>query len=174
MHRGGRVGYRCGNAGDSVTGSTDDADDCEKNSAKAKPGECDGGDVKNVRFGSGPSGEVCFIIGFYGDGETAAAEAGNYNVGIEALDSVGGGFGVSVRFRFGTPEPGSVFLGPLASGRDRLEGATVTLVWDDRDTLRVCVDSGETDLAVATFDVLIGVFTTDGVVYDQATGVGAS
>ena len=160
-----------------VTGSGNDPEgDQEKDSEKVKPGEGEGGgDMKNVRSERGPSGETCTIIDFYGDGETLAAEVGTYRVDIEAADSAGGGFGVSARFRNGTPEPGGVFLGPNGPGRDRLEGAIVTLVWEAGDTLRVCVDSGETDLpAVATFQVSIGVFTTDGTFWDQATGVGAS
>jgi hypothetical protein len=54
-----------------------------------------------------------------------------------------------------------------------LEGAVVTLAWDDSDTLRTCVDSGDTDLDVATFMVSIYIFDTEGDYWDRAEGIRA-
>lgn len=133
-----------------------------------------GGDIENVRHVLTASGENCFIIDFYGDGETTSAEVGTYIVDVEVADSGDGGFGVRTEFKRGEAADGSVRLGLLASGRDRLEGAVVTLVWDDSDTLSTCVDSGETSLDVETFEVSIYIFSADGDYWDRATGVGAS
>ena len=112
----------------------------------------------------------------YGGGEATAAEAGNYLIIVEVVDpdSEGGGWGGRVEYRQGTMEPGSVRIGLLASGRDKLEGSVVTAAWDDSDTVRTCVDSGEMSLGVETFNISIhGFGTTNGDVYDEADGAGA-
>jgi len=147
-----------------------------KASADDQTVEGPGVDIGNVLHKSDVSGSNCFIIDVYGDGEATAAGAGNYLIGIEVVDpdSEGGGWGGRVEYRQGTLEPGSVRIGVLASGRSTLEGAIVTAAWDDSDTVRMCVDSGETSLGVETFNISIfGFGTTNGDVYDEAEGVGA-
>ena len=146
-----------------------------KASADDQTVESPGVDIASVLHERDDSGSNCFIIDVYGDGETTAAEAGNYLIIVEVVDpdSEGGGWGGRVQYRLGTLEPGSVQIGLLASGRDKLEGSTVTAAWDDSDTVRTCVDSGETSLGVETFNISIhGFGTTDGDVYDEAEGVG--
>ena len=122
------------------------------------------------------SGELCFIIDVNGDGEQVAKEAGNYLIIVEVVhaESEGGGWGARVQYRFGELEPGSVQVGVHGPGRPKLEGATVTAAWDDSDTVRTCVDGGETTLGVETFAISTNAFgTTDGDVFDQAEGVAA-
>lgn len=147
-----------------------------KASADDQTVEGPGVDIGNVLHERDDSGSNCFIIDVYGDGETTAAEAGNYLIDVEVVDpdSEGGGWGGRVEYRQGTLEPGSVRIGVLASGRSKLDGAIVTAAWDDSDTVRTCVDSGETNLGVETFNISIfGFGTTNGDVYDEAEGVGA-
>lgn len=147
-----------------------------KASADDSTVESPGVDIGSVLHERDDSGSNCFIIDVYGDGETTAAEAGNYLIIVEVVDpdSEGGGWGGRVQYRQGTLEPGSVQIGLLASSRDKLEGSVVTAAWDDSDTVRTCVDSGETSLGVETFNISIhGFGTTDGDVYDEADGVGA-
>ncbi len=136
-----------------------------------------GVDIGSVLHERGDSGSNCFIIDVYGDGETTAAEAGNYLIIVEVVDpdSEGGGWGGRVEYRQGTMEPGSVQIGVLASGRDKLEGSVVAAAWDDSDTVRTCVESGETSLGVETFNIsILGFGTSNGDVYDEAEGVGAA
>ena len=132
-----------------------------------------GGDIESVRHVLDESGDNCFVIDFYGDAETTAAAVGTYMVDVEVDDSTGGGFGVRTEFSRGEAANGSVQLGPLGPGRDRLEGAVGTLAWDDSDTLRTCVDSGDSSLDVATFMVSMYIFSADGDYWDRAEGVGA-
>ena len=111
-----------------------------------------------------------------GAGEATAAVAGTYLIRVGVVDpgSDGGGWGGRVEYRQGTLDTGSVQIGLLAPGRSKLEGAIVTAAWDDSDTVRTCVDSGETSLGVETFNItILGFGTTDGDVYDEAEGVGA-
>ena len=147
-----------------------------KASADDQTVESPGVDIASVHHERDDSGSNCFIIDVYGDGETTAAEAGTYLIIVEVVDpdSEGGGWGGRVEYRQGTLEPGSVQIGLLAPGRSKLEGAIVTAAWDDSDTVRTCVDSGETSLGVETFNItILGFGTTDGDVYDEAEGVGA-
>jgi len=147
-----------------------------KASADDSTVEALGVDIGSVLHERDVSGSNCFIVDVYGDGETTAAEAGNYLIIVEVVDpdSEGGGWGGRVEYRQGTMEPGSVKIGLLTSGREKLEGSTVTAAWDDSDTVRTCVDSGETSLGVETFNISIhGFGTTNGDVYDEAEGVGA-
>jgi hypothetical protein len=133
-----------------------------------------GGDIENVRHVLEESGDNCFVVDFYGDGEATAAEVGNYIVDVEVTDSEDGGFGVRTEFSRGEAANGSVRLGPLGPGRDKLEGAVVSLAWDDSDTLSTCVDSGGTTLDVATFMVSIYIFDATGDYWDRAEGIGGS
>ena len=55
-----------------------------------------------------------------------------------------------------------------------LEGAQVSAEWTDDDTMKVTVAGAGTELGVDTFDVSVGVFTTDGNFWDYASGVGTS
>jgi hypothetical protein len=132
-----------------------------------------GGDIASVRHVLDESGDNCFVIDFYGDAEATAAEVGTYMVDVEVDDSKGGGFGVRTEFSRGEAANGSVRLGPLGPGRDKLEGAAVTLAWDDSDTLRTCIDGGDTTLDVATFMVSMYIFSADGDYWDRAEGIGA-
>jgi hypothetical protein len=132
-----------------------------------------GGDIASVRHVLNEPGDNCFIIDFYGDAEATAAEVGTYMIDVEVDDSKGGGFGVRTEFSRGEPANGSVQLGPLGSGRDKLEGAVVHLAWEDSDTLHACVDSGDTNLEVATFMVSMYIFSADGDYWDRAEGVAA-
>jgi hypothetical protein len=136
-------------------------------------GDVAGGDIASVRHVLDESGDNCFVIDFYGDAETTATEVGTYMVDVEVDDSNGGGFGVRTEFSRGEAANGSVRLGPLGPGRDKLEGAVVNLAWDDSDTLRTCVDSGDTSLDVATFMVSMYIFSADGDYWDRAEGIGA-
>ena len=147
-----------------------------KASADDQTVESPGVDIASVHHERDDSGSNCFIIDVYGDGETTAAEAGTYLIIVEVVDpdSEGGGWGGRVEYRQGTLEPGSVQIGLLASGPSKLEGAIVSAAWDDSETVRTCVDSGETSLGVETFNISIhGFGTSDGDVYDEAEGVGA-
>ncbi len=159
---------------ETVPGSDPKGDPLDGQDNPTEEADVAGGDIENVRHVLTASGENCFLIDFYGDGETTSAEVGTYIVDVEVADSGDGGFGVRTEFKRGEAADGSVRLGRLASGRDRLEGAVVTLVWDDSDTLSTCVDSGETSLDVETFEVSIYIFSADGDYWDRATGVGAS
>ncbi len=76
---------------------------------------------------------------------------------------------------FGTePTDRGVRIGPPAPGQETVDGAIVTAEWDAPDTLRSCVNGGETDLAVATFNIAIGVSTDNGTFWDDAGGTAES
>jgi hypothetical protein len=158
---------------EAAPGSDPKGDPLDGNDNPTEEEDVAGGDIENVSHVLAASGDNCFVVDFYGDGEATSAEVGNYIVDVEAVDSEDGGFGVRTEFRLGEAANGSVRLGPLASGRDRLEGAVVTLAWDDSDTLSTCVDSGDTSLAVANFMVSIYIFDADGDYWDRAEGIGA-
>lgn len=159
---------------EAAPGSDPKGDPLDGNDNPTEEGDVAGGDIENVRHVLGESGDNCFVIDFYGDAETTAAEVHTYIVDVEVADSEGGGFGARSEFSAGEAANGSVQLGPLGPGRDRLEGSVVTLAWDDSDTLRTCVDSGDTSLDVATFTVSIYIFSADGDYWDRADGIGAS
>ncbi|MFV2001267.1 MAG: hypothetical protein ACC654_12965, partial [Acidimicrobiia bacterium] len=133
-----------------------------------------GGDIEFARYEPGPAGENCFIIEVYGDGETTAADATNEIIDFEVVEPDGGEWQARAEYFQGSPDPGFVWLGPKTSGRDTLDGATVTPVWEESDTLRVCVDSGGTILSVETFSVTFNVFTPEGSYYDEAEGIAES
>ena len=160
---------------ESPTGSDPKGDHEDRESNKAKEGEGEAADIKSVLHVLGDSGENCFIIEVYGDGETAA-DAGTYLIQIEVVDpeSEGGGWGADVQIRSGTPEAGFVLSGLLDSGRDRLEGAEVSVMWINGNTMKVTVAGAGTALGVESFNVLIISSSTDGNFSDHAEGVGAS
>ena len=133
-----------------------------------------GADIKNVRHVVGGSGENCFIIEVYGDGETTVADAFQYQIFLKVVDREGGGEGggweMRVEFKNGLYEPGSVDLGLNVSFPPELEGAEVSVEWLDSSTLKVTVAGAGTALGVESFSVRI--FTGD--YYDDAEGIGAS
>jgi hypothetical protein len=130
-----------------------------------------GADIKSVSYESGPSEEPCFVIDVYGDGDAAALRASNYIISVDVVGPDGEVWQARAEFFQGEPDPGLVRLGP---DRVRLEGAFMTPFWQSPDILRVCVDSGETSLAVATFSVTIFVLTSGGEYSDSAEGVAGS
>ena len=133
-----------------------------------------GADIKNVRHVVGGSGENCFIIEVYGDGETAVADASNYQIFLKVVDpdgeGEGGGWEMRVEFKDGLYKPGSVDLGLNVSFPPELEGAEVSVEWLDSSTMKVTVAGAGTALGVESFSVRI--FTKN--YYDDAEGVGAS
>ncbi len=155
---------------DAAPGSDPKGDPLDGMDNPTEEADVAGGDIENVSHVLAASGDNCFVVDFYGDGEATSAEVNNYIVDVEVDDSDGGGFGIRTEFTRGEPANGSVQLGPLGPGRDRLEGAVVTLAWDDNDTLSTCVDSGDTSLDIATFMVSIYIFDTDGDYWDRAEG----
>jgi len=130
------------------------------------------GDITNVVYVPGDSGEHCFIVDVVGDGETVATAAADW---YDVIFSVNGPDGEEWRANvayFGpTPTDRGVYVGPPEPGQQKLEGATVTIAWDDGDTFRGCVDGGETILGVESFTVSVGVSTADGTFWDYANGV---
>ena len=130
-----------------------------------------GADIKSVRHERGPSGENCFIIEVYGDGETAAVDASSYIITIEVVDSDsdGGGWRTLVRFRLGAPEAGDLFIG-IGAEAERLEGAEVSVKWTDSTTMKVTVAGAGTALGVESFKVAIVLPDFS----DEAEGIGAS
>jgi hypothetical protein len=160
-----------------VTGEDPEGDGKNGESETVTPEEdVPGADIKSVRHERGPSGEICFIIDVYGDGKKTATDAeehvGNYLIDVEVPGP--DGWGTRVEFRNGVPEAGSVRLGPLAPGREILEGAEVSVEWIDSDTMKVTVAGTGTDLGVDTFFVDINVFWAGGSFYDHAEGIGES
>lgn len=154
-----------------------DAKGDHKRSADDEPaeeGEAEGVDILAVRHVVDDSGQNCFVIDVVADGQKTAEDAGTYMIDVEVVDPDGGGWGARTQFRGGELEVGSVLAGLLASGRDRLEGSTVIAEWDDSDTVRSCVDGGETNLAVASFRVGLHLFSTSGDFWDEANGLGES
>ena len=132
-----------------------------------------GADMTNALYRIGPSGEHIFIIDVVSDGEKAATDTNNdYRIDIEIPGP--DGWGTTVEFDNGELKPGKVFLGELASGRDTLEGAEVSVEWTDSDTMEVTVAGTGTDLGgVDTFAVDISVFFPGGSFHDHAEGIGA-
>ena len=144
-------------------------------STQVEEGEgVDGGDITHVSHVPGPDGSGInyFDIDVVGNGKQTAEDASNYLIQIEVHDP-GGEWQSFVEFRFGDVQGGKVWLGPKESGRDTVDGATVTAEWLDDDTLRICVDGGATRLNVETmFLVEINVFNDKGHYYDGVVGEG--
>lgn len=175
----------CGDAGTSTSstststteplvGEDPEGDQEDSESEQVAKGEGEpGGDIKSVRHELDASGNHCFIIEVYGDGETlAVAGSGWYDIIIGAVDSDDGEWKANVAYFEPTPTDRGVRVGPPEPGQPTVEGAVVSAAWEDSDTLRVCVDSGDTGLTVATFNVSIGVSTSNGTFWDYATGIG--
>ncbi len=157
-----------------VSSSTDDpqGDGKNKNSEPVTPEEnVPGADIKSVSYEVGPAGELFFIIDVYGNGIGATADAPNFLVDIEITGP--DGWGTRVEFRNGEPQPGRVWLGPLAPGREVLEGAETSVEWLDNDTMKVTIAGTGTDLGVGSFYVDINVFWPDRSFYDHAEGAGS-
>lgn len=140
----------------------------------AAEGEAEGVDILAVRHVVDDAGGNCFVIDVAADGQRTAQEAGTYIIDVEVVDPDGGGWGARTEFRQGEPAVGSVQLGLLGPGRPKLEGSAVTAEWDDSDTVRSCVDSGETALSVESFRVSLHLFSADGDFWDEANGLGES
>jgi hypothetical protein len=160
---------------ESPTGSDPEGDqENGETSQPVAPGEGEpGGDIKNVRHEGAAAGEQCFVIDVVGNGEMLATQGtGWYDIIIRVGDPEGGEWQANVAYFDPTPTDRGVRLGPPAPGQQKLEGAAVTAQWDDSDTLRSCVDGGETSLAVARFRISIGVSTSTGTFWDYAEGIG--
>jgi hypothetical protein len=150
----------------------DQEDSSTSEQVEAGKGE-PGGDIENVRNEADDAGRQCFVVHVAGDGEAlATGGTGWYDIIFGVEDPDGEEWRANVAYFEPTPTDRGVYLGPPAPGQQKVEGATVTAEWVDRDTLRACVDGGETSLAVATFKVSIGVSTPNGTFWDYATGIG--
>lgn len=117
---------------------------------KGKPG----GDIVGVRHESGATGLQYFIIDVVADGEETSKDSDIYSVFVEFEAPDGEVFLVDVRYDLGTAV---AVLRGSDTGRPEIEGTLVTAVWEDSDTLRVCVDGGETSVDVQSFRVQINI-----------------
>jgi len=158
----------------SSVGHNDDAVGDQNDMSNSTPvaeGEGEpGADITHVEYVAGDEGVACFDIDTAGDGQTASAEAPNYDITIEVIDSEGEQWQARVKYRFGEPNSGVVWLGPKTSGRPTVEGGTATVEWLDSDTVQLCVNGGGTDLGVKSFLIKIDFFGTEGNFYDSAEG----
>ena len=148
-----------------------DQENAESEKVAAGEGVPPGDIESDPRYVLGDSGEHCFIVDVVGDGETVATTvAAWYDVIVSVKGPDGTEWQANVAYFGPTPTDRGVRVGPPAPGQQTLEGATVTIAWDDSDTFRVCVDGGETTLGVASFTVSVGVSTAEGTFWDYANG----
>jgi hypothetical protein len=113
-----------------------------------------GGDIVGVRHEPGPEGQQYFIIDVVADGQETSKGPHIYSVSIswEATDGEKGL--ATVKYDNGPPD---AKLRSSDQGRPEIEGTLVTAEWEDSDTLRVCVDGGETKVEVESFRVQVNV-----------------
>jgi len=158
---------------------SDPVDDQEDGSTSqpVPPGEGEpGSDITRVAHRT-EDGKQIFTVEVAGMGQALAeSEATNwYDVIIEARGPGDARWGANATYFAGEQSDRGVRAGPNAPGRERVEGATVTVRWVGPSTMEVVVDPAEADLAVEAFEIVLIARLEDGDTFvDDATGLGGS
>ena len=127
-----------------------------------------GGDIVAVRHEPGPAEQQCFIIDVVKDGQETSKAPQIYYVAISWMTPEGEEGLATVEYDNGPPD---AKLRSSDQGRPEIEGTLVTAEWENSETLRVCVDGGETKVEVESFRVQIDIFLGLGSWTDSALGL---